>query len=177
MLRFPAAMRFFNNPATSFLQSDVLAYAALDAYYLLLLFLASVVTALSPNSSYFGHEEQAHGPPYRIAQFLGLQIGLQYETDPALPQIPHEVDNLWIDRIAANQPLCDRTYQGTHYCYLPSTILSLLQVDGEWFQRLTTCMPLAALLALPCSTAEYAYVNDLLIRHAQNFDLATRTTF
>uniref|UniRef100_A0A915JH49 Uncharacterized protein n=1 Tax=Romanomermis culicivorax TaxID=13658 RepID=A0A915JH49_ROMCU len=30
----------FNNPATLFLQSDLLAYVALDAYYLLLLFLA-----------------------------------------------------------------------------------------------------------------------------------------
>uniref|UniRef100_A0A915KYJ6 Uncharacterized protein n=1 Tax=Romanomermis culicivorax TaxID=13658 RepID=A0A915KYJ6_ROMCU len=39
-LRFPAALRFFNNLSTWFLQSDVLAYAALDAYYLLLLFLA-----------------------------------------------------------------------------------------------------------------------------------------
>uniref|UniRef100_A0A915IKJ4 Uncharacterized protein n=1 Tax=Romanomermis culicivorax TaxID=13658 RepID=A0A915IKJ4_ROMCU len=39
-LRFPAALRFFNNPATSFLQSDVLAYTALDTYYPLLLFLA-----------------------------------------------------------------------------------------------------------------------------------------
>uniref|UniRef100_A0A915IB13 Uncharacterized protein n=1 Tax=Romanomermis culicivorax TaxID=13658 RepID=A0A915IB13_ROMCU len=39
MLGFPAALRFFNNPSTSFLQSDVLAYVALDAYYPLLLFL------------------------------------------------------------------------------------------------------------------------------------------
>uniref|UniRef100_A0A915KLH2 Uncharacterized protein n=1 Tax=Romanomermis culicivorax TaxID=13658 RepID=A0A915KLH2_ROMCU len=39
-LCFPAALRFLNNPSTSFLQSDVLAYAALDAYYPLLLFLA-----------------------------------------------------------------------------------------------------------------------------------------
>uniref|UniRef100_A0A915JJU3 Uncharacterized protein n=1 Tax=Romanomermis culicivorax TaxID=13658 RepID=A0A915JJU3_ROMCU len=39
-LKFPAALRFFNNPMTSFLQSNVLPYAALDAYYLLLLFLA-----------------------------------------------------------------------------------------------------------------------------------------
>uniref|UniRef100_A0A915JM75 Uncharacterized protein n=1 Tax=Romanomermis culicivorax TaxID=13658 RepID=A0A915JM75_ROMCU len=39
-LKFPAAWHFFNNPATLFLQSDVLPYAALDAYYLLLLFLA-----------------------------------------------------------------------------------------------------------------------------------------
>uniref|UniRef100_A0A915I992 Uncharacterized protein n=1 Tax=Romanomermis culicivorax TaxID=13658 RepID=A0A915I992_ROMCU len=30
-LCFPAALRYYNNPATSFLQSDVLAYAALDA--------------------------------------------------------------------------------------------------------------------------------------------------
>uniref|UniRef100_A0A915J818 Uncharacterized protein n=1 Tax=Romanomermis culicivorax TaxID=13658 RepID=A0A915J818_ROMCU len=39
-LKFPAPLCFFNNPAKSFLQSDILAYAALDAYYLLLLFLA-----------------------------------------------------------------------------------------------------------------------------------------
>uniref|UniRef100_A0A915IXM8 Uncharacterized protein n=1 Tax=Romanomermis culicivorax TaxID=13658 RepID=A0A915IXM8_ROMCU len=39
-LRFPAALQFFNNLWTLFLQSDVLAYGALDAYYLLLLFLA-----------------------------------------------------------------------------------------------------------------------------------------
>uniref|UniRef100_A0A915JXB7 Uncharacterized protein n=1 Tax=Romanomermis culicivorax TaxID=13658 RepID=A0A915JXB7_ROMCU len=39
-LRFPAALCFFNNPSTLFLQSDVLAYRALDAYYPLLLFLA-----------------------------------------------------------------------------------------------------------------------------------------
>uniref|UniRef100_A0A915JLU5 Uncharacterized protein n=1 Tax=Romanomermis culicivorax TaxID=13658 RepID=A0A915JLU5_ROMCU len=39
-LRFPATLRFFNNPATLFLQSDVLAYAALEAYYPLSLFLA-----------------------------------------------------------------------------------------------------------------------------------------
>uniref|UniRef100_A0A915JN16 Uncharacterized protein n=1 Tax=Romanomermis culicivorax TaxID=13658 RepID=A0A915JN16_ROMCU len=34
------AIQFFNNPSTSFLQSDVLAYATLNAYYPLLLFLA-----------------------------------------------------------------------------------------------------------------------------------------
>uniref|UniRef100_A0A915ISK5 Uncharacterized protein n=1 Tax=Romanomermis culicivorax TaxID=13658 RepID=A0A915ISK5_ROMCU len=36
-LQFPAALQYFNNPVTLFLQSDVLAYAALDAYYRLLL--------------------------------------------------------------------------------------------------------------------------------------------
>uniref|UniRef100_A0A915L6Y4 Uncharacterized protein n=1 Tax=Romanomermis culicivorax TaxID=13658 RepID=A0A915L6Y4_ROMCU len=112
-------------------------------------------------------------PLYKLA----IRNHLQYKTDTMLPPIPQEVDEVWIDRLAADQPLRDRTYQGTHYRYLPSTILSLLQVDGDWFQRLTTCMPLAALLASPCSATEYAYVNDLLLGHAQNFDLATCTAF
>uniref|UniRef100_A0A915K7B5 Uncharacterized protein n=1 Tax=Romanomermis culicivorax TaxID=13658 RepID=A0A915K7B5_ROMCU len=38
-LKFPAMLRFFNNPHVSYLQQDVLAYAALDAFYPILLFL------------------------------------------------------------------------------------------------------------------------------------------
>uniref|UniRef100_A0A915KTL9 Uncharacterized protein n=1 Tax=Romanomermis culicivorax TaxID=13658 RepID=A0A915KTL9_ROMCU len=38
-------------------------------------------------------------------------------------------------------------------------------------------MLLAMLLAWPSSAAEYAYFNDLLLRHAQNFDPAMRTAF
>uniref|UniRef100_A0A915L8Q4 Uncharacterized protein n=1 Tax=Romanomermis culicivorax TaxID=13658 RepID=A0A915L8Q4_ROMCU len=52
-----------------------------------------------------------------------------------------------------------------------------LQVDGEWFWGLTTCMPPAAALASLCSAAEYAYINDVLARHAQSLDRATCTTF
>uniref|UniRef100_A0A915I0J0 Integrase zinc-binding domain-containing protein n=1 Tax=Romanomermis culicivorax TaxID=13658 RepID=A0A915I0J0_ROMCU len=51
------------------------------------------------------------------------------------------------------------------------------QVDGDWFGGLTTCMPLATLLAPPCSSPEYAYINDLLIPQAQTFHLATCTAF
>uniref|UniRef100_A0A915J8G6 Uncharacterized protein n=1 Tax=Romanomermis culicivorax TaxID=13658 RepID=A0A915J8G6_ROMCU len=68
-------------------------------------------------------------PMYKLA----IRDHLQFETDPVLPPIQHEVDDMWMDRITAIQPLRDRTYQGTHYHYLPSIILSLLQVDGDWF--------------------------------------------
>uniref|UniRef100_A0A915L2L9 Uncharacterized protein n=1 Tax=Romanomermis culicivorax TaxID=13658 RepID=A0A915L2L9_ROMCU len=116
---------------------------------------------------------------FPVSPIYKLSIGnhIQFDPDTALPLIPHEVDDVWIKRVTTDQPLRDRTYQGTHYCYLPSTILSLLQVDGNWFRRLTTCMPLAVLLASPCSAAEYAYVNNLLLRHTQSFDPATRTAF
>uniref|UniRef100_A0A915KXN8 Uncharacterized protein n=1 Tax=Romanomermis culicivorax TaxID=13658 RepID=A0A915KXN8_ROMCU len=68
-------------------------------------------------------------PMYKLA----ICNRLIYKSDPALPLIPHEVDDVWIESVAANQLLRDQTYQGTHYCYLPSTILSLLQLDGDWF--------------------------------------------
>uniref|UniRef100_A0A915JL77 Uncharacterized protein n=1 Tax=Romanomermis culicivorax TaxID=13658 RepID=A0A915JL77_ROMCU len=86
---------------------------------------------------------------------LAIRDRLQYD-DPALPPIPHEVDDVWIERIAAGQPLRERTYQGTHYHYHPSTILNFLQVDGDWFRWLTSFMLLAALLASLCLAAEYA---------------------
>uniref|UniRef100_A0A915L8Z8 Uncharacterized protein n=1 Tax=Romanomermis culicivorax TaxID=13658 RepID=A0A915L8Z8_ROMCU len=112
-------------------------------------------------------------PMYKLA----IHNPLQFECNWALPLIPHEVNDVWIECVTANQPLCDRTNQGTHYRYLPNTIISLLQVDGDWFQRLMTCMPLAAPLASSCSAAEYTYVNDLLVRQAQNFDPVTHTAF
>uniref|UniRef100_A0A915I6B6 Uncharacterized protein n=1 Tax=Romanomermis culicivorax TaxID=13658 RepID=A0A915I6B6_ROMCU len=108
---------------------------------------------------------------------LAIRDCLQYETDTALPPIQHKVDDVWIQRVAANQPLGEQTYQGTHYRYHPSTILSFLQVNGDWFGWRTSFMPLAALLASPCSAAEYTYMNNLLLCDAQNKDSATCTTF
>uniref|UniRef100_A0A915J1P1 Uncharacterized protein n=1 Tax=Romanomermis culicivorax TaxID=13658 RepID=A0A915J1P1_ROMCU len=47
-LKFPAALQFFNNPVTSFLQLEILAYAALDVFYLILLFLALGLYSFAP---------------------------------------------------------------------------------------------------------------------------------
>uniref|UniRef100_A0A915JGT4 Uncharacterized protein n=1 Tax=Romanomermis culicivorax TaxID=13658 RepID=A0A915JGT4_ROMCU len=74
-----------------------------------------------------------NSPIYKLA----IWDRIEFEKDP---QIPHKVDNVWIECVAPNQPLHDRTYHGSHYRYLPNTIISLLQADDEWFPRLTTCM-------------------------------------
>uniref|UniRef100_A0A915IS75 Uncharacterized protein n=1 Tax=Romanomermis culicivorax TaxID=13658 RepID=A0A915IS75_ROMCU len=91
-------------------------------------------------------------PMYKLA----IHDCIELETDTWLPPIPHQVEAVWVEHIAADQRLRNRTYQGTYYHYLHHTNLNLLQVDGEWFLRLTTSMPLAVLLASPCSATEYA---------------------
>uniref|UniRef100_A0A915J5A9 Uncharacterized protein n=1 Tax=Romanomermis culicivorax TaxID=13658 RepID=A0A915J5A9_ROMCU len=53
----------------------------------------------------------------------------------------------------------------------------LIRVDGDWFRRLTSFMPLATLLASPCSAAKYAYVKDLLLCHTQNMNSEMRAAF
>uniref|UniRef100_A0A915HYT7 Autophagy protein 5 n=1 Tax=Romanomermis culicivorax TaxID=13658 RepID=A0A915HYT7_ROMCU len=89
-------------------------------------------------------------PTYKLA----IPDHIQFEADPFMLPISHEVYDVWIERVTADQLLHNRTHQGTHYLYLPNTIISLLQVDGEWFGRLTTSMLLAVLLASPCSATQ-----------------------
>uniref|UniRef100_A0A915HRJ1 Uncharacterized protein n=1 Tax=Romanomermis culicivorax TaxID=13658 RepID=A0A915HRJ1_ROMCU len=57
---------------------------------------------------------------------LAIHDHIAFENDPPLPT---EVDDVWMEHIAAHQTLHDCTYQCTHYPYLPNTIISLLQVD------------------------------------------------
>uniref|UniRef100_A0A915HY25 Uncharacterized protein n=1 Tax=Romanomermis culicivorax TaxID=13658 RepID=A0A915HY25_ROMCU len=42
---------------------------------------------------------------------LAICDHIEFETDPLLPPIPQEVKDVWVERIAANQRLHDRTYQ------------------------------------------------------------------
>uniref|UniRef100_A0A915ITT6 Uncharacterized protein n=1 Tax=Romanomermis culicivorax TaxID=13658 RepID=A0A915ITT6_ROMCU len=139
----------------------MLAYAALEAFYRILLFLT------------FGH--------------YGF-VAAVYNAPTLFPQDSleaAEIDHLAETLIAAFHKVAlmdvlpinavDKIYPTISQIALPGIIL--LQVDGNWFPRLTTCLPLAALLASPCSTAEFAYVNDLLMHHAQTFYPAMRTMF
>uniref|UniRef100_A0A915KFJ1 Uncharacterized protein n=1 Tax=Romanomermis culicivorax TaxID=13658 RepID=A0A915KFJ1_ROMCU len=54
---------------------------------------------------------------------------------------------------------------------------TIARVDGAWFRRLTSFMPLAALLAPPCLATKYTFMNDLLLRHAQNMTSKMRAVF
>uniref|UniRef100_A0A915LEJ3 Uncharacterized protein n=1 Tax=Romanomermis culicivorax TaxID=13658 RepID=A0A915LEJ3_ROMCU len=47
-------------------------------------------------------------PIYKLA----IRDRIQFDPDPALPPIPHEVEEVWIERVTANNLLRDRTYQG-----------------------------------------------------------------
>uniref|UniRef100_A0A915IVT4 Uncharacterized protein n=1 Tax=Romanomermis culicivorax TaxID=13658 RepID=A0A915IVT4_ROMCU len=54
---------------------------------------------------------------------------------------------------------------------------AMKKVDGDWFQWLTSFMPLTGLLAPPCSAEKYTFLNDLLLRHAQPMNSATCAAF
>uniref|UniRef100_A0A915JAD6 Uncharacterized protein n=1 Tax=Romanomermis culicivorax TaxID=13658 RepID=A0A915JAD6_ROMCU len=46
-------------------------------------------------------------PIYKLA----IRDRMPY-SDPNLPPLSHEVEDLWTERVAADQPLCERTYYG-----------------------------------------------------------------
>uniref|UniRef100_A0A915JW03 Uncharacterized protein n=1 Tax=Romanomermis culicivorax TaxID=13658 RepID=A0A915JW03_ROMCU len=232
-----AALRFFNNPVTSFLQSDVLAYTALEAYYPLLFFLAFRCYGFVPEAynalPLFPHDSldptkidhlakrnsaQWFSQPQTIGVYNTPQASHCIETakkkrkeqkdewnkfgevsddedpllqpkslfnDPKRPQaaVTWAIKGGPTDRLIKllNFPVSPRYKSAIHDRIQFQTDWALPpishQVDGDWFRRLTTCMPFATLLAPPCSTTKYAYVNDFLIGHAQTFHLATCTAF
>uniref|UniRef100_A0A915J0S0 Uncharacterized protein n=1 Tax=Romanomermis culicivorax TaxID=13658 RepID=A0A915J0S0_ROMCU len=99
-----------------------------------------------------------------LTDLFGFPMSLIYklEVHPPMdtvnnPPLPTNIDDVWIECMARDQPLCHHTYHGTYYCYLPNTILSVLQVDGPWLQQLTATMPLTVAIASPCSAAEFVF--------------------
>uniref|UniRef100_A0A915KA94 Uncharacterized protein n=1 Tax=Romanomermis culicivorax TaxID=13658 RepID=A0A915KA94_ROMCU len=86
------------------------------------------------------------------------------EEDPALqPQSFHQCTN-WLFEIDFNTMTshCHRFHTKLTMCGLNALppinhcASEFIRVDGHWFGRLTSFMPLAALLASPCSANEYA---------------------
>uniref|UniRef100_A0A915J2H6 Uncharacterized protein n=1 Tax=Romanomermis culicivorax TaxID=13658 RepID=A0A915J2H6_ROMCU len=130
--------------------------------------------ASAMKSSLTHHLMELLGFPVSPIYKLAIHNRITFKNDLLLPT---EVDDVWIEHVATDQPLRDPTYHGTHYRYLPNTIISLLQVGGEWLWHLTTTMPLAAVLGSPCSPGEFAYINDMFARHTQSLNMATGTAF
>uniref|UniRef100_A0A915J2D5 Uncharacterized protein n=1 Tax=Romanomermis culicivorax TaxID=13658 RepID=A0A915J2D5_ROMCU len=52
---------------------------------------------------------------------------MQYD-DPALPPLRHEVDDVWIECVAANQPLPERTYYAEEYASVNDLLLRHAQL-------------------------------------------------
>uniref|UniRef100_A0A915JKE2 Uncharacterized protein n=1 Tax=Romanomermis culicivorax TaxID=13658 RepID=A0A915JKE2_ROMCU len=103
-----------------------------------------------------------------LTNLLGLLVSPIYKLKVRAPikainhpLLPTNINDVCIERVATDQPLQDFTYHGTHYCYLPNTILTVLQVDGCWLQQLMGTMPLTTAIASSYSAAEFAYVNNL----------------
>uniref|UniRef100_A0A915L929 Uncharacterized protein n=1 Tax=Romanomermis culicivorax TaxID=13658 RepID=A0A915L929_ROMCU len=72
----------------------------------------------------------------RIIELLNFPVSPIYKLairdrmqndDPTLPPLHHEVEDVRTERVAADQPLRERTYYGTHYRYHLSTTLNFLQ--------------------------------------------------
>uniref|UniRef100_A0A915IIE9 Uncharacterized protein n=1 Tax=Romanomermis culicivorax TaxID=13658 RepID=A0A915IIE9_ROMCU len=70
---------------------------------------------------------------HRLIELLGFPISPIYKLAICNhiefgnnPPLPTKVGDVWFEHVAADQPLCNRTYHGTYYHYLPNTIISLL---------------------------------------------------
>uniref|UniRef100_A0A915HPV9 Uncharacterized protein n=1 Tax=Romanomermis culicivorax TaxID=13658 RepID=A0A915HPV9_ROMCU len=103
-------------------------------------------------SGLMAHLTDLLGFPVSLIYELEVCTRLDAENDP--PQ-PTHINDVWIEHVAPDQPLRDSTYHNTHYCYLPDTLLSILQADASWLQRITATMLLTAAIASPCSTAPH----------------------
>uniref|UniRef100_A0A915IND0 Uncharacterized protein n=1 Tax=Romanomermis culicivorax TaxID=13658 RepID=A0A915IND0_ROMCU len=111
---------------------------------------------------------------FPVSPIFKLEVRTCLDAEKDLP-LPTNVHDVWIEQVVPYQPHHDRTYHGTHYHYLPNTLLTIFQVDSSWLNKMTVTMPLTMVIASPCSTAKFAYVNDLLAQHEQMLDGVPRT--
>uniref|UniRef100_A0A915KQR2 Uncharacterized protein n=1 Tax=Romanomermis culicivorax TaxID=13658 RepID=A0A915KQR2_ROMCU len=96
---------------------------------------------------------------------------------------PHDLlEAAEIDRMAQmlitmfhNIPLADVLPANWNAVIYPMPAIMQDETNTSWLRKMTVTMPLTMAIASPCSTAEFTYINNILMQHPQLLDDVTCT--